>query len=83
MSKFNISYENFKKFIIPAFPSLINLTSFNGYSNIEKSILENTVQCITNFIKHLSFNYPNQVDSLITTIISYQLQENLNSVNIL
>ena len=50
MSKAFNGVEQVKKFMIPALPSLANLTKYSGNSEIEKNILDLAVQCYYNII---------------------------------
>jgi len=73
--------EFIRKFIMPSIPNLSNLARFSGESELEKNILDLSVQCIYNIILAIkNYNLNSNMNSFYKVISEHGILENLYEI---
>jgi len=73
--------EFIKKFITPSIPNLSNLARFSGDSELERTILDLSVQCIYNVIFAIkNYNLNNNMTSFYKMLSEHGILENLYDI---
>lgn len=73
--------EFIRKFIMPSIPNLSNLARFSGESELERTILDLSVQCIYNIILAIkNYNLNNNMTSFYKVISEHGILENLYDI---